>query len=118
MKQLSTKRCRLNYILLGVLNSVYRQLRCRVKLSKGLTEYFGCNIGTKQGCVSSSVLVALFINLVTHLKQHCGSEIFLSNQADDIQALFAADIAVAAETASKLQIQINRILEFFHGYAA
>jgi hypothetical protein len=59
-------------------------------------------------------MFALFINdLVTHLKQHCGSGIFISNQIDEIQALmFADDIAAAAETASKLQIQINRIQEF------
>ncbi|KAH3728117.1 hypothetical protein DPMN_054064 [Dreissena polymorpha] len=44
---------------------------------------------------------ALFRNdLDTHLKQHCGSGIFILNQVDEILALmFAGDIAAAVETA-------------------
>ena len=101
-------------LLLAVLKSMYSQLSSCVKLPDGLTEYFDCNIGTKQGCVSSTIIFALYINdLVTHLKRHCGSGIFISNQVEEIQALmFADDIATVAETAWKLQTQINRIYEF------
>jgi len=54
------------------------QLSSCVKLPNGLTGYFDCNIGTKQGCVSSTIIFALYINdLVTHLKRHCGSGVFV-----------------------------------------
>jgi len=52
-------------------------------------------------------------DIVTHLKRHCGSGVFISNQFEEVQALMCADgIATVAKKAWKLQTQINRIYEF------
>jgi len=90
---------------------MYSQFSSCVKLPNGLTEYYDCNIDTKQGCVSLTIIFALYINdLVTHLKRHCGSGVFVSNQVEEIEGLiFADDIATVAETVVKLQTQINII---------
>ena len=72
------------------------------------TDYFPCNIGTKQGDVSSPTIFALFINeLAESLRRSCGTGIFITNDINDIYCLmFADDIANCAETAAKLQQQI------------
>ncbi len=82
-----------------------------VRTANGMTSYFPCSIGTRQGCVSSSLLFSLFINdLATRLREQCGSGIFVSNRIPDILCLmFADDIANCAETAVKLKQQINTV---------
>jgi len=72
-----------NSILLSVLKSMYSQLSSCVKLPNRLTGYFDCNIGTKQGCVSSTIIFALYINdLVTHLKLWQRSFCFKSSRGN------------------------------------
>ncbi len=49
------------------------------------TDYFPCNIGTKQGDVSSPTIFALFINeLAESLRRSCGTGIFITNDTNDI----------------------------------
>jgi len=78
---------------------------CQITIS----EFFQCNIGTRQGDKTSSTIFALFIDeLSVMLRETCGSGIFISNEKPDILCLmFADDIASCAETAFKLQQQLN-----------
>ena len=47
---------------LKVLRSMYSQSKSCIRCKEGLTEYFNCDIGTRQGCMLSPFLFSLFIN--------------------------------------------------------
>ena len=51
-----------NSKFLKIFKSMYSQLKSCVKIKNGLTRYFECHIGTRQGCVSSPIIFSLFIN--------------------------------------------------------
>ena len=71
-KSLVRKGINPNGKLLNVFKSMYSQLRSCIKLSPGITDSFICQIGTKQGCVSSTFIFSLFINdLMAYMKQKC-----------------------------------------------
>lgn len=99
---------------LSVFKSMYEKLKSCVRTKDGLTDFFRCNKGTKQGCVSSTVIFAMYINdLVTYLKLKCGSGVFITDQIDELYAfMFADDVAGVADTVVKLQHQINYVDEF------
>ena len=93
---------------------MYQQLKSCVKVEGGLTDVLQCNIGTRQGCVSSPIILSLFINdLVTYLRTKCGKGIHINNDSDDIHAfMFADDASSVADTVLNLQRQINYIDDF------
>ena len=82
-----------------------------VKVRNGLTRYFECNIGTKQGCVSSPIIFSLFINdMLAYLKDKCGPGISVTNGIDEVfEFMFADDVASVAETVNDLQQHIRHI---------
>ena len=84
-----------NSKFLKIFKSMYSQLKSCVKIKNGLTIYFECHIGTRQGCVSSPIIFSLFINdLVSYLKQKCDRGIFVTHHIQDLLALmFADDVA-------------------------
>ena len=105
---------------LRILKAMYSNLQSCVKVSNNnhsaaksfaITDMFPCNIGTRQGDTTSSTIFALFIDeLSALLRQNCGTGIFITNGIPDIICLmFADDIANCAETAIKLQNQLNFI---------
>ena len=93
---------------------MYRKLKSCVKVNEGLTEYFECNIGTRQGCISSPIIFSLFINdLVSFLRSECENGVFISNEIEDVLALmFADDVSSFADSVARLQKQINLIEKF------
>ena len=99
---------------LRIFDSMYSQLKSCVKVDGFLTNFFDCNIGTRQGCVSSPIIFSLFINdLINFLKQKCGSGIYINDNVDDLYALmFADDVSSVADTVINLQRQIQ-ILWYF-----
>ena len=103
-----------NSKFLKIFKSMYAQLKSCVKIQNGLTKYFECHIGTRQGCVSSPIIFSLFINdLVTYLRSQCDRGIFVSNQIQDLLALmFADDVASFSDSIFRLQQQINCIPRF------
>ena len=93
---------------------MYSQLKSCVKVNDGLTQFFDCHFGTRQGCVSSPIIFSLFINdLMSYLKIECDWGIFVTDQIEDIIGLlFADDVASFSDTIVRLQHQINCI----HGF--
>ena len=93
---------------------MYSQLKSCVKVNNGLTQFFYCHIGTRQGCVSSPIIFSLFINnLISYLKTKCDWGIFVTDQIEDIIGLlFADDVASFSDTIVRLQHQINCIHRF------
>ena len=58
-----------NSKLLRVFKSMYSQLKSCVRVGNGLTDFFNCQKGTKQGCVSSTIIFSIYINdLISYLK--------------------------------------------------
>ena len=97
-----------------IFQSMHRKLKSCVKVNEGLTEYFECNIGTRQGCISSPIIFSLFINdLVSFLRSECENGVFISNEIEDVLALmFADDVSSFADSVARLQKQINLIEKF------
>ena len=84
------------------------------KNNQTFTEFFDCNIGTRQGCKLSPILFSLFINdIVQELRNNCPHGIFVSQNIPEIFVLlYADDIAICADTVRNIQIQLN-IVELF-----
>ena len=99
---------------MNILQSMYNKLKSCVRCTEGLTEYFDCKIGTRQGCQLSPVLFCLFINdLHTYLQEQCDQGVFVTEDIADLFALmFADDVASFADTVFRLQQQINCIESF------
>ena len=93
---------------------LYSKLKSCVKLNGGLTEYFDCCIGTRQGCIGSPKIFSLFINdLVLFLESKCNYGIFVTNEIPDVLTLmFADDVACFSDTVVRLQKLIDLIAEF------
>ena len=103
--------------LLKILIAMYSNLQSCVRISShSVTQSFKCNIGTRQGDVSSTIMFNLFINeLPLFLRRQGHRGIFVTHQIQDIICiLFADDVANCTETASELQRQLNSISEFCH----
>ena len=100
--------------LLRILKSMYCKLHSCVQSSAHFTEFFPCNVGTRQGCILSPVLFSLFINeLIVDIKANCPNGIFITQDISDIFALlYADDIANCADTVFSLQQQLQHIEMF------
>jgi len=100
--------------ILKILSSMYSRLSASVKTGTGLSNYFSCNMGTRQGCILSPKLFILFINqLVSLLEENGGTGIFISTDIPDVYALlFADDVSTIANSTLQLQKKIN-VLENF-----
>ena len=103
------------------MNQNYNRAPCRFKYSNKnstpgipLAGPIHCNIGTRQGDLSSPKIFSLYINdLETHLKRHCNKGIFITNDVPDVFCLmFADDVACCADTVVNLQRQLNSISTF------
>jgi len=93
----------------------YANPKSCVKISSNCaTSYFPCNIGTRQGDISSPTIVSLFIDqLANLLRQNCETGIFIDNSIPDMLCLmFADDVANCAETVNRLQPQLNIVGQF------
>ena len=99
---------------LRILRALYANLKSYIKVQNHITDFFPCNIGTRQGDKSSSTIFNLFIDeLSALLRNRCSTGIFITDDIPDILCLmFADDVAGCAETAAKLQQQINIIDQF------
>ena len=93
---------------------MYSNITSCVKTNAGITEFFKCNIGTRQGDTSSTTIFSLFINqLCTRLREGNINGIFVTENIPDIICLmFADDIANCSDTVVNLQKQLNVINEF------
>ena len=75
-----------------IYKSMYSKLRSCVKVNGGITDYFNCTIGTRQGCITSPKFFSLFINdLVSYLNNDSGRGIFVSNGINCLNMLMYAD---------------------------
>lgn len=67
---------------------MYGKLKSCVKCENGLTGYFNCTVGTRQGCVTSPIIFILFINdVIKYLRNKCDGGIFISNEIEKLLAV-------------------------------
>lgn len=104
--------------VIRVLQSMYSQVQSCVKAGDGLSEYFECTIGTKQGCMLSPFLFVMFLNDFIKLlnSSDCKGIYVDENSPNVMQFLFADDMANVADTVINLQRQINVLSDFCKKY--
>ena len=84
-----------------------------MKLPGGLTGFFRCEKGTKQGCVGSTIIFSIFINdLISHLQQRCRNGIFITQ--DEVHAIIFAD-DIASVTDMQLNNAKSKVVVFRNG---
>jgi hypothetical protein len=100
--------------VIQVIRSMYANLKCCIKLPSGITEYFNCTVGTRQGCMLSPLLFSLYIGeFVDMLNDNNCEGIYVSENAPSIiSLLYADDLANCGDSVGRLQAVIN-VLEFF-----
>jgi len=100
--------------ILQILRSLYDNLESCVRLSGGLTDFFECTIGTRQGCILSPALFSLYMKkLVDMLKEFDCKGIYVNEEARNLMALlYADDVTEGACTVRKLQDMIHVLEEF------
>ena len=100
--------------LLKVLNSMYSNLKSCVRTRSGLTEYFQCTVGTRQGCMLSPFLFTLYISeLVDMMKNEGCQGVYVDEQNTNIlMFMYADDIASGTDTVSRMQKILNVLSEY------
>ena len=104
--------------LLYVLQSMYSQLKSCIKTPQGLSEYFQCVIGTRQGCMISPFLFILYINELVNSCNIAGCNgLFVNEMYPNVHMLmYADDIAIFNDSIGRLQRQLNVLGDFCGKY--
>ena len=104
--------------IITVFRSMYAKLRSCVKSSSGFTDFFSCTIGTRQGCMVSPLLFALYINeLVNMCRRLLCPGIYVDEELSDFQLLmYADDICMINDSVGRLQTQLNVLSVFCKQY--
>ena len=110
----SLKQKGLNGKILQILISMYSEMNSYVRINEKLSDQFTCNLGTRQGDITSNIIFNLYIDdLCTLLRDKGHSGIYVTDDIPNILCiLFADDVANCAETAINLQQQLNSIHEY------
>ena len=100
--------------ILNILRSMYGKLKTCLRTPEGLTEFFVCLLGTRQGCMLSPFLFALYIEELIEMLKSAGCRgIYIDEFAENVMALlFADDVAICSETVGRLREMI-KVLENF-----
>jgi hypothetical protein len=98
--------------------SMYSQLKSCINVKDGLSEYFACNVGTRQGCMLSPFLFVVFLNeLLEMMKANECKGVFVNENATNVfQLYFADDIADTADTVIGMQKHIDTLQLFCETY--
>ena len=102
--------------ILGVIRSMYSNLKACVKTPSGITEWFKCNVGTRQGCMLSPFLFTMYLNeFIENIKMDEFTGIQLDGQ--DAQyfvnaLLYADDMVLCGDSIGNLQRLIGKLENF------
>ena len=93
---------------LATLQSLYKNVKCAVRVNGQQTEWFDVNCGLKQGCMLSPMLFNLFINDLTRDINDVDSGISVGDTPFSI-LLYEDDIVLIADSELKLQSLLTRL---------
>ena len=92
--------------LLSAIQSLYANVKCAVNVNSYRTDWFGQNIGLKQGCLLSTTLFNLFLNDLSLRLNQSGIGVHIEEMIIN-HLLYADDLVLIAETESDLQILLD-----------
>jgi hypothetical protein len=104
--------------MLSALQAMYRDVRCRVRTSQGLTDSFESTWGVKQGCPLSPLLFSLYVDPLEEelLTEDATDEIdgdFLSLAGVSVPCLLLADdLVLLSSTRAGLQAMLGTLERF------
>jgi len=96
---------------LCVLQSLYHNVECCVRINGVYTDWFSVKIGLKQGCILSPILFNLYINSLISRMRRLG----LGIDVDDLIVsllLYADDLVLLAESKEDLQRMLDELHEW------
>ena len=95
--------------VLKVLRSMYLALKSCVRTPEGITNFFECKTGTRQGCMLSPFLFIFYIGELIDMLDELGCHgIYVDEDAKNIMILlYADDMALIADTIGRLQRMID-----------
>ena len=93
---------------------MYANFKSCVRTHSGLSDYFQCTVGTRQGCMLSPFLFALYISeLADMLENKACQGVHVDEQKPNILIfMYAADIASGTDTVSRMQKILNVLAKF------
>jgi hypothetical protein len=100
---------------MNIIRDMYSKLSSCVKTSfNSLSNYFKCEVGTRQGCMISPSLFVQFINVYINMLDSGGCKgIFISEELPNLLALmYADDIGNMTDTVGRLQAILNELATF------
>ena len=100
--------------MLRIVKSMYAEVKSCVRSKQGMTDYFQCSVGVRQGCMLSPFLFSLFINELNEMLAkagHIGIQI-TQEMYDLFSLLYADDVTIFSDTPVGLQRLLN-LLESF-----
>ena len=95
--------------LMNMLQKLYSNIFCRVKVNGFLSEEFRYKMGVRQGCIISPLLFNLFLDGITKILL---SENIGVNIGDVVLLLYADDIILIAENEEDLQLLVKKLKVF------
>lgn len=100
--------------ILKVLRSMYGSLQSSVRTPNGLTDFFKCERGTRQGCMLSPFLFSLYVGeLVNMFEENQCEGVYINESTPNISCLlFADDLVTCADTVGRLQHMIDVVVLF------
>ena len=100
--------------MLTIIKSMCANIRSCVHCTDGLSDFFDCPLGVRQGCCLSPILFSLFISELYHDITLCGKHgVQLHPDLTEVlMLLFADDVILVSDTVIGLQNQLN-ILESY-----
>ena len=104
---------------LKLIQNLYKNIKSRIKTPEGISAFFPCKIGVRQGENLSPFLFAIFLNDLEHyLKMHRVQSIKCEYNDNDILIfckllllLYADDTVIFSESADELQNALNLFQE-------
>ena len=97
--------------MLQVIRSMYTSLKLCVRTPEGLTKYFACEMGTRQGCILSPALFAFYIGeLVDMLRAENCNGVYINEDFSNQKILLYADDS--SDTVGRLQKIINVLFTY------
>ena len=102
---------------LRVLQSMYRKLRSSVKTSSGLSDFFRCLNGTRQGCMISPALFIMYVNELAQMLRDMCPGLYVSEQYPSVHILvYADDLTLVNDTVGRVQNELNVLNQFCQNY--